>query len=200
MAREAGGDFAAALPPAPVVQAGPATGAIFDAAAGYAPLHQGDRARQIGDPLTIALVEQTSTSKSAGSDTKRNGGLSLVPPSTGPFAFNPSALNSSSQSSFKGAGTASQTSTLAGEISVTIAQVRPNGTALVRGEKRLFLSQGEEWIRMSGIVRLSDIGADNTIASSRVADARIEYSGKGSIQRASREGWLLRFFNTISPF
>ena len=193
-------DYSAALPAAPAPEATPANGAIFNAGLGYAALHEGQRARRVGDPLTISLVERTSTSKSAGSDAKRNGGFSLLPPSVGPFSFDPNVLNSSGQSSFKGGGSASQTSTLAGEISVTIAEVRPNGTALVRGEKRLFLSQGEEWIQFSGIVRLIDISPDNRIASSRVADARIHYSGKGAIQRASREGWLSRFFNMISPF
>ena len=75
-------------------------------------------------------------------------------------------------------------------LSVTIAEVRANGTALVRGEKRMMLSQGHEWIQFSGIVRLADIDQNNRIASTRVADARIEYAGKGALQRASRQGWL----------
>lgn len=62
------------------------------------------------------------------------------------------------------------------------------------------LSQGQEWVQFSGIVRLADVSPENRIASSRVTDARIEYSGNGSVQRASREGWLSRFFNAISPF
>ena len=78
--------------------------------------------------------------------------------------------------------------------------MRPNGTALVKGEKRLLLSQGQEWIQFSGIVRLSDIDPQNQIRSAQVADARVEYAGNGSIQRASREGWLSRFFNMVSPF
>ncbi len=186
-----------------VVRAGPraADGSIFDASAGYAGLVEGHRARSIGDPLTITLIESVTTSKSAGSKTQRDGGASITPPSAGLLSFlNPNALKASSQSSFKGQGNATQTSTIAGELSVTIAEVRPNGTALVRGEKRMLLSQGQEWIQFSGIVRLADIDGDNRIVSSRVADARIEYAGNGSIQRASREGWLSKFFNAISPF
>ena len=184
-------------PPAPRV----ADGAIFSVSAGYAPLYAGHRASAVGDPVTILLVENTTTSKSAGSKTERDGGASITPPTAGPLSFlNPDALKASSQSSFKGQGNATQTSTLAGEVSVTIAEVRPNGTALLRGEKRLLLSQGQEWIQFSGIVRLADIDADNRVASSRVADARIEYAGNGSIARAGREGWLSKFFNIISPF
>jgi flagellar L-ring protein precursor FlgH len=193
-------DFAPSLPvaPAPPVAA---NGSIFNPANGYAPLHQGNRARAIGDPLTIVLVENTVTSKSAGSKTDRNGGFSITPPTAGPLDFlNPNALKASGQSSFKGQGNATQTSSLSGQLGVTIAEVRPNGTALVRGEKRLMLSQGEEWVQFSGIVRLADVDEDSRIVSTRVADARIIYSGKGSIQRASREGWLSRFFNMISPF
>ena len=153
------------------------------------------------DPVTIMLVESTRTSKSAGSKTDRDGGFSLTPPATGPFSFlSPEALTASGTSNFKGQGTATQTSSLSGQLSVTIAEVRPNGTALVRGQKLLNLSQGQEWVQFSGIVRLSDLDEDSRIVSTRVADARIVYSGKGSIQRAGREGWLSRFFNMITPF
>ncbi|MFA7587225.1 MAG: flagellar basal body L-ring protein FlgH [Novosphingobium sp.] len=193
-------DYSPALP-VPVAAPRAADGAIFNVVAGYAGLVEGNRARAVGDPLTIDLEEQTTTAKSAGSKTKRDGGFAITPPTTGPLKFlNPDALKASGQGSFNGQGNASQTSSLSGEISVTIAEVRPNGTALVRGEKRMMLSQGDEWIQFSGIVRLADITPDNRVASTRVADARIEYSGKGSIQRASREGWLSRFFNMITPF
>ena len=183
-------------PPPPHV----ADGSIFSAS-GYASLYQGNRARAVGDPLTIVLVESTSTSKSAGSKTQRSGSFGITPPTSGLLSFlNPNALKASGQGSFNGTGNAIQTSSLDATVAVTIAEVRANGTALVRGEKRMLLSQGQEWIQFAGIVRLSDISADNQIASTRVADAKIEYAGKGSIQRAGREGWLSRFFSRVSPF
>lgn len=192
-------DFAASLPAAPPVQQ--ANGSIFQASAGYAALHEGLRARAVGDPLTILLVEQTTTAKTVGSKSKKDGGIALTPPASGPFSFlSPEALKASSNSSFNGEGNASQTNTLAGTLSVTIAEVRPNGTALVRGEKRMLLSQGREWIQFSGIVRLADIDPENRIPSSRVADARIEYSGKGALHNSSKQGWLGRFFGWINPF
>ena len=199
--------FAAAVPPAPPPPEAPpavtanATGAIFRADAGYAGLHEGRRARAVGDPLTILLIENTETAKTAGSQSQRNGSFSITPPTAGLLSFlNPNALKAGGGSSFKGQGNAAQTSSLAGSVAVTLTEVRPNGTALVRGEKQMLLSQGREWIRFSGIVRLADIDADNAVASARVADAQIEYSGKGAVQRAGREGWLSRFFNTVSPF
>ncbi len=200
-ARRPPAGFEATLPAAPPPAPRAATGAIFDGGLGYASLVQGTIARRVGDPLTIVLVENTTTAKSAGSKTGRSGGFSLTPPVAGPLSFlDPNALKASGQSSFKGDGTATQTSSFSGTVGVTITEVRPNGTALVKGEKRLLLSQGQEWIQFSGIVRLADIDAQNMVRSAQVADARLEYAGNGAIQRASREGWLSKFFNSISPF
>jgi len=191
--------FEPSMPVAMPVQQ--ANGSIFNASAGYASLYQGNRAQQVGDPLTILLVESTTTSKSVSSKSAKSGGASITPPTSGPLGFlNPNALKASSDSSFNGQGNAAQTSSLNASLSVTIAEVRPNGTALVRGEKRMMLSQGDEWVQFSGIVRLADIDPENQILSTRVADARIEYAGKGALQRASRQGWLGKFFNMISPF
>lgn len=191
--------FGAVLPQAPAPR--PADGAIFNVAAGYIGLAEGRRAHAVGDPLTIILTENLNSSKTAASKTQKNGGFNIVPPSAGPLSFlDPNALKASGGSSFNGQGNATQTSTLGGEVSVTIAEVRPNGTALVVGEKRLLLSQGQEWVQFSGIVRLGDIDADNRVRSTQVADARVNYTGNGSIGRASREGWLSKFFSVITPF
>ncbi|WP_292942165.1 flagellar basal body L-ring protein FlgH [Novosphingobium sp.] len=191
--------FGAALPPAPAPR--PADGAIFNASTGYIGLAEGRRAHAVGDPLTIILTENLNSSKTAASRTQKDGGFNIVPPTAGPLSFlDPNALKASGGSSFNGQGNATQTSTLGGEVSVTIAEVRPNGTALVVGEKRLLLSQGQEWVQFSGIVRLGDIDADNRVRSTQVADARINYTGNGSIGRASREGWLSKFFSMITPF
>ncbi len=185
----------------PLAPPPPEDGSIFHASGGYAALHEGRRARFVGDTLTIYISERTSTGKDASSQSGRNGGFSILPPSAGLFSFlNPNALKASAGSTFKGQGNAAQSSNLVGQVGVTIVEARANGTALIKGEKRMLLSQGREWIQFSGIVRLADIDADNGIPSSRVADAHIEYSGNGSVQRAGREGWLSRFFNTVSPF
>jgi len=192
-------DFApTAPPPAPVTVP---DGAIFHANVGYTPLTSGARAGQVGDILTIALVERTQALKSATQTTGRDGSVGLTPPATGPFAlFSPSDLNLGGAQSFQGTGQAAQSNALSGEISVTIAAVYPNGTMLVRGEKLVTLNRGDEMIRVSGIVRMVDIGPDNRVASTRVADARITYTGKGEVARASRQGWLQRFFSAVSPF
>ena len=193
-------DFSASLPVAPAMSA-PSNGSIFQASDGYAALHEGTRARRVGDPLTIVLVERTSASKSAGSQLDSGGGLSLTPPSTGALSlFKESDASLSSKRNFKGAGSADQSNALSGEVTVTVAAVYPNGTMLVQGQKRVTLNRGDEFVQIKGVVRATDIDANNRIASTRVADARIAYTGKGDVARASRQGWLSRFFSVISPF
>lgn len=176
-------------------------GAIFQGALGYAGLHEGTRARRVGDALTILLAENVTSSKSVTGRTERSGSAAIKPPGAGPLDFlNPEALKAAANASFKGQGNAGQSSSLSGAVAVTIAQVRPNGTALVIGEKHLSLSQGKEWVQFSGIVRLADVDVDNRVLSTQVADSRIIYSGAGAVQQASRPGWLSRFFGNVSPF
>lgn len=194
-------DYSVVLPSAPASATAPANGSIFQASDGYAALYEGTRARRVGDPLTIVLVERTSASKSAGSQLDSGGGFSITPPSTGNLSlFNKSDASMSGNRNFKGSGTADQSNALSGEISVTVAQVLPNGTMLVQGQKRVTLNRGDEFIQIKGLVRPTDIDASNRIASTRVADARISYTGKGDVARASRQGWLSRFFQAVSPF
>lgn len=186
-----------AQPPAPA-----ANGSIFQASMGYTPLTSGARATSVGDIITIVLVERTQATKSTSADTSRTGNIGLTPPTTGIFSklFSPSDVAAGGQNSFTGKGGASQSNALSGEITVTIAAVYPNGTMLVKGEKALTLNRGDEYIQLSGLVRQADIAPDNRIASTRVADAKIIYKGKGEIANASRQGWLQRFFSAISPF
>ena len=185
------------VPAAPL----PANGAIFQVANGYGALYEGTRARAVGDPLTIVLVERTSASKSAGSKLDSGGGFGLTPPSTGALSlFKDTDASVSGKRNFGGTGTADQSNALSGEVSVTVADVLPNGTMVVQGQKTVTLNRGDEFVQIRGIVRPADISADNRVLSTRVADARIAYTGRGDVARASRQGWFSRFFQTISPF
>lgn len=189
--------FAVTMPPPP--PAPPTNGAIFQG--GYVPLTSGGRAGAVGDIITIQLVERTAATKSNAAATQRDGDIGLTPPTTGPLSlFNPSDVAMGGGQQFKGKGDTSQSNALSGEVSVTIAEVYPNGTMLVKGEKLLTLNRGDERVQISGIVRAIDIGPDNRILSTRVANAHIRYVGKGEIARASKQGWLQRFFSIISPF
>ncbi|WP_238147233.1 flagellar basal body L-ring protein FlgH [Rhizorhabdus dicambivorans] len=186
----------ASPPMAPV-----ANGSIFQASNGYSALTNGARAAMVGDIVTITLVERTQATKSNSASTDRSGDIGLTPPATGPASFfKPTDIGASGGSTFQGKGGAAQSNQLNGEVSVTIAQVFPNGTMLIRGEKLLTLNRGDETIGITGIIRAADIGPDNRVPSTRVADARIIYSGKGEIARGSKMGWLNRFFAILSPF
>ncbi|MEI9927805.1 MAG: flagellar basal body L-ring protein FlgH [Sphingomonas sp.] len=193
-------DYSVTLPSAPAAPP-VANGSIFQAGDGYAALYEGQRAHRIGDSLSIVLVERTSASKSASSKLDSSGGFGLTPPTTGALSlFKSTDAAVSGNRNFTGAGAADQANTLSGEISVTVAAIYPNGTMLVQGQKRVTLNRGDEFIQIKGLVRVADIDENNRVPSTRVADARIAYTGKGDVARAGRQGWLSRFFQAISPF
>ena len=107
----------------------------------------------------------------------------------------------SSASEFDGEGDNTQKNSLTGSLTVTVADVLPNGNLVVRGEKRVSLNQGNEYVKVSGIVRPVDIDPDNSIASTKIADATIIYNGDGQTASANKAGWLTRFFSSaLSPF
>ena len=190
-----------AMLPQPVAAPAPANGAIFQAANGYAGLYEGSRARAVGDPLTIVLVERTSASKSSASKLDSGGGFGITPPATGPLSlFKPTDASVKGDRNFSGTGSADQSNALSGEVSVTVAEVLPNGTMVVQGQKTVTLNRGDEFVQIRGIVRPADIDANNRVLSTRVADAKIAYTGRGDVARAGRQGWLSRFFQVVSPF
>jgi flagellar L-ring protein FlgH len=197
--RRPSSDFEPTYAPLPEQTTQP-TGAIFQPST-YASLVEDRHARRIGDVLTIQLTEQTQATKTASANTGRDSNLALNLPTAKPFSYIPKGLLSGGGSStFKGAGTAAQSNQLSGAVTVTVAQVLPGGNLLVRGQKLIKINRGEEYVQISGIVRPEDVGPDNQIPSTRVADARIAYSGTGEIAQSSRMGWFHRFFNAISPF
>jgi len=176
-----------------------APGTIFGA--GSLELFMDLRARDVGDILTIALIERTNASKASSTATAKSAELNTGFPIFGgrqPLSSGRPVLNSefSAERSTNGQADASQSNRLDGNITVTVAERLPNGNLVVRGEKWLTLNQGEELIRFQGVVRPVDIGPDNTIPSYKVADARIVYSGKGTLADSNRAGWLARFFNS----
>ncbi len=191
--------IAATQPAPPAPPPAPLTGSLYNPAT-YAGLASDRRARRVGDLLTIHLVERTQARKSATADSSRDGNTKLTLPDAIPFSWVPKGLTSGgSTQSFKGAGNAAQDNQLSGDLTVTVARVLPGGVLAIAGEKRLTLNRGEEQVQLTGLVRIDDLGPDNSIASTRVADARIRYSGTGQVADQSREGWLARFFAKVSP-
>lgn len=184
-------------PPPPV-----ANGSIYQASRGYHPLFEDRRPRLIGDVLTIVLDEQVSASKNARSNAGRSGGASFETDQL------PEALEKlaeygfviSGKNDFEGGGGSQANNSFTGTITVTVLDVMGNGNLRVRGEKQIGINQGVEFIRFSGVVDPSAIRGDNSVLSTRVADARIEYVGDGYINEAQHMGWLQRLFLNISPF
>ena len=188
----------AALPPPPEIAVAP-TGSLYNPAR-YTSLAGDRRARRVGDLVTILLVERTQARKSSSADTARNSNSALRLPDVLPFNRIPEGLTSGGMTQgFKGSGSAAQDNQLSGELTVTVARVLPNGVLIVAGEKRLTLNRGEEQVQLTGMVRVDDLGPDNTVLSSRVADARIRYAGTGQIADQSKQGWLARFFTKVAP-
>jgi flagellar L-ring protein precursor FlgH len=159
------------------------------------------RARTVGDIVTIELVERTNASKESSANTAKATGIDTGIPVIAGRTITAGGLDIlntevESENSFSGAADASQSNSLDGSIAVTVARRLPNGNLFVVGEKLITLNQGEEFIRLSGIVRPVDIRPDNSIESTKIADAKITYSGRGSLANANRPGLLSRFFNS----
>lgn len=169
-------------------------GAIFKA--GYeVTLFEDTKAHRVGDIITVILQESTNASKSASTSTSKDSEVDLATPNVfgRPMTVNGNDLFSASveaSRSFSGDGDSSQSNSLTGLISVTVAEVYPNGNLLVRGEKLLTLNQGSEHVRLSGIIRAADITPSNTVRSEQIANARIVYGGQGVLADVNDKGWL----------
>ncbi|NRD72010.1 flagellar basal body L-ring protein FlgH [Shewanella sp. VB17] len=159
-------------------------------------LFKDKRAFREGDILTVALDEKTYSSKRA--DTKANKAQDISIGASAAIGDSSHTGNGegSLNRGFKGSGSSTQQNQLSGSITVTVAKVLPNGTLLIRGEKWLRLNQGDEYLRLLGLIRTDDIGNDNTISSQRIADARIIYGGQGAIADSNAMGWASRYFSS----
>ena len=159
------------------------------------------RASQVGDIITVRLEEQTSSSKSAETNYNKSSDQNVGEPTLFGSMIEDLTSQFDSESEFNGEAESDQSNSLQGTISVVVAEVLPNGLLVVQGEKWLNLNRGEEYIRLSGLVRPEDVDGFNTISSLRLADARIAYSGTGAFADTNRAGWLTRFFlSPLMPF
>lgn len=176
-----------------------ADGAIYQVGMGQA-LFANPVARRVGDTLTVRLDESTQAQKSSSTNTRKATSVDFPGPviaGRGVTVNGRPVLSAQidNGAQFSGEGDSRQSNRLQGDITVTVAQRLPNGNLLVRGQKWITINQGREYVRVQGIVRPVDIAADNSISSLKVADAVIEYGGKGALADASAPGLLSRFFN-----
>jgi len=183
-----------------VPAAAPSAGAIYAAGPGLN-LYGDRRARDVGDLLTITLIENTTATTTASTAISKKSDIEMGTPTLfgAPVTLGGKDILGASAASdrdFSGKGNSAQSNRLQGSLTVTVIQRLPNGNLVVQGQKNLRLNQGDELVQIQGIVRSADIGADNTIPSSKVADARIAYGGRGAVAQSNAMGWLGRFFNS----
>lgn len=194
-----------AQPPAQILPEVVANGSIYQPSAyGNYPLFEDRRPRNVGDIVTIVIQERTNAAKNVSTSTNRNssGGLEFgLDP-----AILPSELGSRQNFSAEGKNQANGTGSsradnmFSGTLTTTVVGVLPNGNLQIAGEKQIAINRGSEYMRFSGVVDPRSISGSNTVSSTQVADARIEFRSKGVMDEVQTMGWLQRFFLNISPF
>lgn len=185
-----------AVAPVAMVRPEQNTGSLYQA--GYnLVLFEDQRASRVGDIIQVLLVEQTDAAKSSKTELDKTSKTTLPAPTLLGHLLEDLGIGTDSDSEFEGEGKSNQSNHLSGSIAVTVSQVLANGNLMVQGEKWIQINQGGEFIRIKGIVRPSDVSSDNTVLSTHIADAKISYGGKGTLNEANTSGWLVRFF--MSP-
>ena len=183
------------------------TGSIFDNGNRLYPTRRAYQSGdiKIGNLITVVLDETTQASRSGSVSTSRvssndvlgaNQVGAMVP---GSSFFQDLTLGGANITS-DGSGSAGQANSLTGSIAAVVVQIFPNGNLLIEGDKKLTLTEGSEYIKLSGVIRAVDVQPDNTILSRRIANAKISYSGTGDLVAASKPGWLSRTLYEVWPF
>ena len=155
------------------------------------------RASRVGDILTVAFTESFQATKSQNASTSKSSTSSVTLPTALPPIGE--LFSTGADNSFSGSGSTAQSNSLSGSLSVHIVRVFGNGNLEILGQKKLVLNNGDEYIRVSGIVRPRDISAANVVQSDRIANAEINYIGAGDIARTGKKGWYTKLIETISP-
>ena len=178
----------------------PTNGAIFSTSSSG--LFSSDRrAKKVGDILSVTLSETFSSNKAV---TNSSGKTDTIGAEVGPTGLlrNFAGLGGSASktNSFSGSMATNQSNSLSGTLSATVVRVFPNGNLEIKGQKKLRITEGTEYIRLSGIIRPQDISTTNSVSSAKIAEAQIEYVGAGILDSATKPGWGSKIFRAISPF
>jgi flagellar L-ring protein precursor FlgH len=201
-------DFAAPAAIAPVAKAPVAerasTGSLFHKVS-YRPAFEDQRARAVGDTITILIVERVTASQvsksTANRTTSGSASVSAFPLlSPADLANLKAGVGTSSASDFSGKGGTESANTFTGSITATVVDVLPNGHLVVTGEKQIGVNQNVDVLRFSGTVDPRVVQAGSIVNSTQVANARIESKGRGAQAEAQTVGWLSRFFFSFLPF
>lgn len=191
--------------PAPPPQAAPVSGSIFQAGQ-YRPLFEDHRARLVGDTLTVNIVEKVSATQSSTSSVDKSGSLEgsvtalpLLNPARAQNLLGRASVGGSSSNTFSGKGATENTNDFSGMITVIVTGVLPNGHLQIAGEKQIGVNSNVDVLRFSGQVDPRTIQPGNLVASTMVANVRVEHRGRGAQADANSMGWLSRFFLSVMP-
>ncbi|MFB0999150.1 MAG: flagellar basal body L-ring protein FlgH [Colwellia sp.] len=164
-------------------------------------IYSDSKAHRVGDIISVILSESTQAKKNAKTELKKENSATLDPI----IGLGGTAVNFKNDalqfgfnqgSDFSGDSKSNQGNSLSGNISVHVLRVLPNGNLMIRGEKWMTLNNGDEYIRLTGVIRAQDISSGNTITSSKIANARIQYAGTGTFADMQEQGWLSSFFSS----
>jgi len=166
------------------------------------------RAQRVGDVLTVKLAENLNATKALNAAGAKNNSIAMTLPNAlfGGGALNIPALRdgganlaASNTSTTTGTVTADQSNTITGDITVIVTRVYENGNLWIQGQKMLSVNQGEEYVRVSGVIRPEDIQAGNVVSSTKIAQAQITYTGAGDLNDNTKQGWFGRIVGALAP-
>lgn len=161
-------------------------------------LFSDEKANKIGDAITILVVESSQASNNAETQAARSSSLSLSGKGQAGKTALPSVdLGIGTNNDFSGSGSTKTTGMIRTKISATIDSVLKNGNLLVRGSRKIKINGEEQVVKIKGIVRSSDIAADNSVLSYNISEAEIEFSGSGLIERSQSPGWITKIFHML---
>ena len=182
----------------PLVERGKRSGTIFNAANGNL-FSMESKAQMVGDIITIEFAESFQATKSQNAATSKTSDSSISLPTLMARAELSAKLSAAAENSFSGSGSSAQSNSLTGQVSVHVVRVFQNGNLEILGQKKLTLNNGDEYIRVQGIVRPQDINAENVVSSDRIANANIQYIGAGDIAASGKKGWYSKILDNINP-
>lgn len=206
----------AMVPPEPLIE-GPVTaqpaapaakpvanGSIYQPQAyGSFPLFEDRRPRNVGDIVTVVLSERINAAKSVATSTSRTSGIEIgfdTVPRSLENALGGQSMDFTGDNTASGRGSTNASNTFSGTITTTVIGILPNGNLEIAGEKQIAINRGQEYVRFYGVIDPRSISGTNTVLSTQVADARIEYRSKGVMDEVQTMGWLQRFFLIASPW
>jgi flagellar L-ring protein FlgH len=172
-------------------------GAIFQAST-YRPAFEDRRARHVGDVINVVITESTSAVKNGASAGSKSGSVNFGIPGVLQNRFGTNVATSA-DNKFADADSQSLSNSFRGTIGATVVEVLSNGNLIIAGEKQVGMNKATEYIRISGMVNPDSING-NSVASTAIADARVEYRTKSNIDGAEVQSMLSRFFLSLLPF